>query len=298
MHPSDARRLLDLLRDPSTDADAAQSALLALRDVPLSPPETDPWRAVADDLAAALPAWARDANPDIRYQALVVAEARALSSAAYVGHLPSLLGDPDAEVRMLASQALSRLGDRSMVPTLQAAFARARLPEERLHLLDALRALGVPNLCAAYLDCLNHSATRFAALRALGELGDAAAAPTLKKLARRWWSDPFERVAAAASLCLLKSPDGPTLLGGFVHSRRSEVRGHALQAAARVRLPDALPWLLAALQSATDPAAAVVPPLLAGFTDPSAQAALHSALSHPNPEVREAAQEAARASSD
>lgn len=300
MTPDDARRLLDLLASPATDADRAQAALRALRDVPptasLPPPDADsPWRAVCDDLDRLSRQWARDANPDIRYQALLLAEARALQHPDYAALLPDLLRDPDAEVRMVAAQALQRLGDAAHIPALRAAFASARLPEERLHLLNALRALGAPDLCAPLLACLRHGATRFAAIEALGALGDPAATPTLRKLARRWWADPLERVAAAASLCQLGAPDGPELLHGFAHSGRAEVRGFALQAAARLRVPHALAWLLSALQRADDPAAAVVPPLLRAFdADPAARAALQRAFTHPHPEVREAAQDALR----
>lgn len=291
--PGIAQQLIDLLDTPHVHSGAVQAVLLVLKNAPLAGEASAEWSTACRWVDEQVLAWMSADDPDVRYQALYVAEWRKFRGAVYGDRLCARLLDPDAEVRGLAAQALGRVGNVSHAALLSAALERARDHDERFHLLAALVAVGAKEgLCGRLLACLKRANLRFATIQLLGVLGDREAIPELRKIAGRWWSDPFERVAAAASLCEVGEADGEAQLKKCVGSRRVEVRGFALQQIARLNVSGGLGLLLAALERSKDPAAAIVPPLLVGRGEPEAAHALRVALTHPLAEVRDAARSA------
>ena len=163
-------------------------------------------------------------SPDAATRAAAAELCGALRMADAVAWLADLLDDPDDKVRIAAARALGRTGGRRAVDALMSAVDR--FPASRLAVdlaraasdldLDGLLRMGgsagttvvvalacglrgdalrFPRLVALARDRKSPSDARAAACRALGMIGDRAAAGVLRNLT----SDPDSAVSEAAT---------------------------------------------------------------------------------------------------
>jgi HEAT repeat protein len=173
------------------------------------------------------------ASPDAATREAAAKLCGALRLAEAVPWLSDLLADPEERVRSAAARALGGTGGRRAVDALMASaerFPAMRLAvdiahgasdidldgllrsERRPHaavvvaLACGLRAdaLRFPRLVAMARDPANEPEVRAAACRALGMIGDRAAAGVLRNLS----SDPNEEVSAAAAHALRRYHPG------------------------------------------------------------------------------------------
>lgn len=173
------------------------------------------------------------ASPDAGTRAAAAQLCGALRMAESVSWLADLLVDPDEEVRDAAARALGRTGGRRAVDALMSAvetIAPYRLAVAIAHAasdidLDGLLraggssrtavvvalacglradALRFPRLVAMARDRTGPSEVRAAACRALGMIGDRAAAGVLRNLS----SDPDSAVSEAATRALRRYHPG------------------------------------------------------------------------------------------
>ncbi len=181
------------------------------------------------------------------------------------------LGDASAVVRATAARAVLSLGP-SEAATLLLPLLRDRdefVRRETAYALGRTRSpLGVNALTVA-LETDKEASVRGAAAVALGQIGDAAAAPALagaisrtlrapgffnRLRRRRIEEDEFVRRASATALGLLRSREGvPVLIAALSNERTpDDVRREAAQALGLIGDPSAIPALRSAL-TARDP---------------------------------------------
>jgi len=145
------------------------------------------------------------ADPDsgVRQRA---AEALGRIGAPALKHLITALDDPEAQVRQLATKALGQIGSAEVVEPLVIALRSpdADVSHQAAFALNKIGAPAVDSLIAALRD--RDPNLRWNAARLLGEIGDARAAPELKRVAQEdeGKTRSGKRVAAAAKMAAEK----------------------------------------------------------------------------------------------
>ncbi len=175
---------------------------------------------------AALGRMLRDAPPDVRFQAAT--SLVQVNPQRATGYLRKALRDGDAEVRASAAAALGDLGDpaecdrlvrllEDPVGTVQleAAVSLARLGDRR----------GTPVLVLA----LDHDDSRYLAAEQLFRCPDPASLPTLEKLLGGWFTPALLKVWLAAALVRQGAAQGRPALLKALDSRKSMVKGLAIE---------------------------------------------------------------------
>ncbi len=166
----------------------------------------------------------------------------------------------DAPVRRYLVLVLGRLGDRSAVPTLQAAASDAD-PDTRLYAIWALGKIGDPAAVDTVLvsSQSEDSGARKMAAYVLGQLGDARAVPRLQVLADDRVADV--RWNAAIALAELGDRSGLPVLRSMIDrqalARQAEISSdqaeaamvNALKALALLKDPETLPQIDALAKS-------------------------------------------------
>jgi len=205
--------------------------------------------------------------PDSRLRRKACDVARALPSPRAVAPLARTLGDPDAEVRAAAAEALghqvfdggrptgspagTRLEALEAVPPLLGRLDDPT-PAVRIQIVAALARLGDPRAVVPLVGKVQDSApdVRQAVVRALGDLGDLRASPALV-LALRDQNDDVRRDALAA-LGRLRAVDAVDAIAPFATDRAAALRLAALAALGRIASLDAVRVLVAALGTGDD----------------------------------------------
>ncbi|MBF8283823.1 MAG: PBS lyase HEAT domain protein repeat-containing protein [Anaerolineales bacterium] len=145
------------------------------------------------------------ADPDsgVRQRA---AEALGRIGAPALKHLITALDDPEAQVRQLATKALGQIGGAEVVEPLVIALRSpdADVSHQAAFALNKIGAPAVEALIAALRD--RDPNLRWNAARLLGEIGDARAAPELKRVAQEdeGKTRSGKRVAEAAKMAVEK----------------------------------------------------------------------------------------------
>ncbi|MDX9999795.1 MAG: HEAT repeat domain-containing protein [Polyangia bacterium] len=232
-------RLIDMLED--RDFMARQAAVMALGSI------GDP-RAVLPLIQAL-----KEGPPDVRFQA--VTSLVELEDPRALGALLEALEDRDAEVRASAAAAVGDLmahegadavalllKDPDPKVSLEAAYALSRLGDDR----------GIETLCRR----ASHRDFGFLACEALGRLGNPQARVALRRAWKGLFVHPLTRLRAAASLLQLGETSPREFLIKQSRSRRSEVRGLALELLGELGGAWALDSLLAGLKGRSPDAAA------------------------------------------
>ncbi len=266
---------------------AAQAA--ALQAAAALPGGADTTKALADLLP--------QAQVPVRIALLQCLQQRADISA--VPAIASCLSDSDPHVRLAAIAALSDLGDGSVAVPL-ATTASSATGEERTAAREALvnlRQGQVSDAMVAALDSAPQPA-QLELIRALGDRGEAGAAPALAKWAQK--NDDSIRSAAFQALALTADQSQvPTLVQLVVNAGGDDARAEAAEA-----LTSACQHLEAqhgqcdaqaladAAGSAASPARVALLPVCAQLTEASTRDALRAALKDQDPQIREAAQRA------
>jgi HEAT repeat protein len=189
-------------------------------------------------------------------------------------------------------RALARLGDADAVRRI-AAQIKAGAGRDVSEQIDALRDGGVKTASgtiAAALDPARPLPTKIAAARALGELGDSSAIPTLRNALKD--PDPPVRVMAAAALARLGDDAGIDIVRKFENSPVGDLRLLAVEASAAGNPTG--PWVGVASGVLKDPDPLVrlqaAELLLQHAAEPgNAREVLFSALGDANPAMRTAA---------
>lgn len=166
-------------------------------------------------IGAALKARLYDAlsvqNDDLRYHALVALEQSLEEGPRYWELLLETLKDKDADLRIVASQALGRLGNSEALPALKEA-ARYSFGVEAFHLLLARLNLGETGLDAELCEALRSDVTTYAALLAIEKYGTERCLESLSQVWQSPFTEPTVRITAARCAAKLGSHDAVELL--------------------------------------------------------------------------------------
>jgi deoxyhypusine monooxygenase len=142
----------------------------------------------------------RDSKPDVYIRILQLEDARSLGN----GELETLLQHPLAEVRVRATLALGRIGDKRATPALLKALAAARTPRLRLITVFALGEMEDAQAVPALLEDLQQKTeaveVRTRAVEALGKI--ASLAPNVATLG----PEKMEQIGQAL-IAQLPAPD-------------------------------------------------------------------------------------------
>jgi HEAT repeat protein len=213
---------LALLLEAFDDAhvQARQAAVLAV------------GRIDSDRGAEAAVALLGDARPEMRFASLWT-----LSSlgGTHASAIATALGDPDAEVRLLALRCLSDLD------ALEHADAMAALLDDpvdavRFEAASSLARLGDARGAGTLRAALRSPDRAFAAAIGLGDLADDESRTELRRLATHRWRSPLLRAAAARALVRLGDPLGTAVIQSLVRSWRIEARQYAVQLVGELEL--------------------------------------------------------------
>jgi HEAT repeat protein len=214
----------------------------------------------------------------------VIRAAGALGSAACVALLP-LLGDRDPAVRAAAADALGRCADPSLAGEVERALGREEDDAARRALLRCLgRVAGgvaVPTLVPALGD--PDAETRLAAIEALGATGSADAVPHLE---RALGTGGGETLAVIRALGELGDPAAAPVLEPWLRSADLDQRRTAVRAARSItRSMD--PTVIRALAEDPDPWIRSVAARFLGEHGEAGRIALERLASmDPSPDVR------------
>jgi HEAT repeat protein len=194
--------------------------------------------------------------------------------------LARTLGDPDADVRAAAAEALGHQASPDAVPPLLGRLDDAS-PSVRIQIVGALTRLGDRRAVVPLVGKVQDSSSevREAVARALGDLGDTRASPALV-LALRDQNNDVRRDALAA-LGRLHASDAVDAIAPFALDRNTALRIAALRALGRIASPDALRVLVQSLGTAEDAGGALETNALREALVTSGQAAvapLHAVL--------------------
>ncbi len=221
------RKLIDTNADPGilqiTVLTLRLSLATAADDTPDSPPN-DTQRT----FAACLGELANHPDPDVRFQCISARESLNEAGQAYGDYLLAALLDPDHEVRIIATQGLTRLASTQALPALREATSRAH-GHERFHFVIARASLGEEELVEALMAALPNPDLRFAAIIALGDYGHPAAIPALRDIFQARLGERLHRIAAARSALLLGDSQAYAFLLDRAHRRNLEA-GYAIEA--------------------------------------------------------------------
>lgn len=228
-----------------------------------------------------------------------VFSAAANGNALPIEQLIEALGDPDADRRWQAIDALGASGDQRAVAPLMAALNRDMM-ERRGFAMAIIPALGqlqdeaaVPLLLQALNNRSDHWLGREAAAQALGEIGSPLAVPALLQAA--WLADT--RNAAIVALADIGDPRSvEVLLSAFDEHEEPEVRAAAASGLVRIGGP-AVPALVQQLQARhpeypADNERVLCARVLGSIGDQRAIDALSDALDDPSEMVRNEAKAA------
>jgi cellulose synthase operon protein C len=226
----------------------------------------------------------------------IVRATGALGATACVALLP-LLADPDAAVRTAAADALGRCADASLAEEVQTALSREEDPGARCALLRSLGRLGGGAAVATVAPALGDPdpETRLAAIEALGATGSAEAIPHLQKALD---GDAGETLAIIRALGELGQPAAAPIIERWLRSSDLDQRRAAVRAARAVArsvgvaairslAEDADPWIrLSAarlLGEHGEPGRAALERLASEDTDPDVRTEARRQLVRPEP---------------
>jgi HEAT repeat protein len=222
--------LLDAFDDPHMGA--RQAAVLAT------------GRVAPEEGVGAVAAMLDDPRPEMRFSAIWTL------SYLGTGHEDQIakgLADEDAEVRVLAVECLGELnavGHAASIAELLEDSSDAVRFAAAIALASFGDAQGAPTLRAA----LGKPGQAFAAAIGLGDLEDRQSLEALQRLARRRWSSPILRAAAARGLVRLGDPAGTDVIRKLVRSWRIEARQYAVQLVGELGLSALVPDLAHAVR--------------------------------------------------
>jgi HEAT repeat protein len=207
-----------------------------------------------------------------------------------------MTGSPDADVRLAAINALGDLGDGS-VAALLAEKAASATGAEKLAAHSALLNLHRGEVTRALLDAFATAApaVKTELIRALGDRGDASAAPRLLEMARS--QDDAMRASSLQALALLA---GPAQLADLVQlvvqggsddarSEAADALSSACQRLASRGGHDEVEALVKAVQSGPLEARLALLTVCSGLAEAPVREVLRASLADPEPRVREAA---------
>ena len=282
-----ARGLADLADRGSFEA--LQRVARADEDVITRAEATSALAFVADaDAVPVLLDLLADREPGIRAEsaaALAGIEPHPADRMRVIDRLVQRLHDADVETRAAAAGALAGmraesarepfanlLGDREDAVRFEAVYGLALLTDRR---------------AAAHLPAfLEDKKYRFDAAYAAAELGDPALLPALQRYGSRFFIHPLEKLQAAASRYRLGEREAVSHLLERVQSRRSDVRGYAIELCGALQVPESFGQLCEILGGDPNHADAAAR-ALGMFGDSRAVAPLCRVLtSHSDPEVR------------
>ncbi len=159
-------------------------------------------------------------DADIRYQGLVAREKIQRTDREYIDKLVTLLQDGDSDIRILASQGLSRIGDaEASLEALQEA-SRYAFGIERVEHLFSRAMLGEEGLVPELIKLLGIDRYCFVAAKTLGKLGDPEACDALMRVAKGWFVDPTVRVEAAWAAAKCGCDEATELLESLARKKR------------------------------------------------------------------------------
>lgn len=217
--PSAAPAVAEATKDPSPAVRRAAVSALSEFEVPSTLP--------------AIAALVRDEDVEVRRH---VADALGnMADASSLEALTTLARDADAEVRSNAINALGNLEDRRTLGTLVAALKDANA-DVRSQAADAIQNIpdlrqAPEGLIAALAD--SDKNVRHNVAHALGEIGDDAAVPALKRALGDNNADV--RRAVAESLAEIGGPEAITALMGLLKDQDPEIRRIAAEALGKRR---------------------------------------------------------------
>ncbi|HEY3861818.1 MAG TPA: HEAT repeat domain-containing protein [Verrucomicrobiae bacterium] len=207
-----------------------------------------------------------------------------------------MIDSPDADVRMEAINALGDLGDGSVALPL-AQHAVSAPGAEKLATRAALLNLRGNKVTAALLDGFASASpdVKTELIRALGDRGDASAAPRLLEWARS--QDDSMRASSLQALALLSGPQQlPALVQLAVQATsddaRSEAAGALSSACQRIQSQTGhceVPALVSAVQTGPVEARLALLPVCSGLAQAPMRDALRASLADPDARVRDAA---------
>lgn len=200
------------------------------------------------EVDAAIVAALSDASEDVRFEAALACESRALTACA--APLSEWLGSTDAEVRATAARALGRVGSDADVPALARVLGDAR-PQVRRAAAQGLGALGGAAAVHALVAALGDADPIVRERAALGlgavaaEAGERGAASTAL-LARVRDEAPEVRATALDALGALGDPRAGAAASAALDDDVVEVRLAAMRALTRAPSVVAVPALVRA----------------------------------------------------
>lgn len=202
------------------------------------------------ELVELLPRLIGDRQPEVRRSAAALG-ALLLAHEEALRFLSMRLEDPVAEVRMEAAGQLADLALPESRGTLAVALEDSAFPV-RFEAARGMAALRHGAGLDVLLEALDWHGLRFRALGALALLGDARAAPSVKRLFKRWFLPYFDRTQAAGVLARLGDPEGATHLLARTRKRGAVDRAYAIELCGEVKVPAALERLLEILGDRAD----------------------------------------------
>lgn len=197
---------------------------------------------------------ASDADPDVRYQALIALHRLDLPGEMLERIVGPRLQDADSEVATVAAQICAERGLTDFADAI-AAIRRRAAPSDRLQFAIALAELvgehgaeideeTFEEVYGELTDALDDGETIAGAARALVHLGSERAAAPLRDILDRWFVHPLLRVEAAGALIELDDERGAQYLCKALEHRRKDVRGYALRTVGRLQLDEHLDRLV------------------------------------------------------
>lgn len=130
---------------------------------------------------------------------------------------------------------------------------------------------------ALLVQAAGQRAFRLDAVRALGTMGDATAAPTLATMMNRFFMPWADRLQAAAALCALGDARGAEYLAKKLESRRGPERAAAIHFVGESRHPQARRLLVPIVDDKNDRMRDVAARALGLLGDPAAAPVLEAA---------------------
>lgn len=163
-----------------------------------------------------------DADEDVCYQALCLAELQLESGDAYLERLKTYTQSADEDLRIVAAQGIGRLKPDWAALELSE-MARYASGQEAFHILLARLGLKVKDEqlelveeLKAYLEDERYA---YPSILALGTYGSASDIDTLLSVARSFFGEPTLKVAAAEAAATLGSAEGLKLLKDFAQAK-------------------------------------------------------------------------------
>ncbi len=201
-----------------------------------------------NEAAEAIEALLKDDRPEMRFSAIWTLSR---FGNARPEHLSLGLNDTDDEVRLLTIECSGELGAKSQAEAIAALLEDPSSPV-RFAAASALAALGDSRGASTLRTGLTSADRAFDAAIGLGNLEDHASLEDLAALARRRFSSPILRAAAARALVRLGDPLGARVIRDILRGWRIEARQYAVELVGELGLVSLVPDLARALRRSAD----------------------------------------------